>query len=50
MNTTSEMTKPQRPFVAGFWLIAAMPMTVMILLPVAGALGPNARLAVMNMM
>ena len=39
MNTTSEMMKPQRPFVAGFWLIAAIPMTVMVLLPVAGILG-----------
>lgn len=39
MNTTSELIKPQRPFVAGFWLIAALPMTVMVLLPVAGILG-----------
>jgi hypothetical protein len=39
MNTTSELIKPQRPFVAGFWLIAALPMTVMVLLPVAGVLG-----------
>jgi hypothetical protein len=39
MNTTSETIKPQHPFVAGFWLIAAIPMTVMILLPVAGILG-----------
>jgi hypothetical protein len=39
MNTTSELIKPQHPFVAGFWLIAAIPITVMILLPVAGVLG-----------
>lgn len=39
MNTTSELIKPQHPFVAGFWLIAALPMTVIILLPVAGILG-----------
>lgn len=39
MNTISEMIKPQRPFLAGFWLIAALPMTVMVLLPVAGILG-----------
>lgn len=39
MNTTSEMIKPQHSFVAGFWLIAALPMTVMVLLPVAGILG-----------
>lgn len=39
MNTPSEMIKPQHPFLAGFWLIAAIPMTVMILLPVAGVLG-----------
>lgn len=39
MDTTSEMIKPQHPFVAGFWLIAAIPITVMVLLPVAGILG-----------
>jgi hypothetical protein len=40
MNTVqSLMIKPQHPFLAGFWLIAAIPMTVMILLPVAGVLG-----------
>lgn len=39
MNTTSETIKPQHPFVAGFWLIAAIPITVMVLLPVAGILG-----------
>jgi hypothetical protein len=33
------MIKPQPPFVAGFWLIVAIPMTVLILLPVAGVLG-----------
>lgn len=39
MNTTSEMIKPQHPFLAGFWLIAAIPITVMLLAPLAGVLG-----------
>jgi hypothetical protein len=38
MNTTSEMIKPQHPFVAGFWLITAIPITLMILAPLAEAL------------
>lgn len=39
MNTASKMIKTQYLFVAGFWLIAAIPMTVMILLPVAEVFG-----------
>jgi len=39
MTTTSEITKPSHPFVAGFWLIAAIPITLMILAPFAGVLG-----------
>jgi hypothetical protein len=39
MSATPEISKPGHPFVAGFWLIAAIPITLMILLPVAGILG-----------
>ena len=40
MNATYELTPiRQRPFIAGFWLIAAIPITVMLLAPLAGVLG-----------
>lgn len=39
MNDTSITNTSSHPFIAGFWLIAALPMTVMVLLPVAGILG-----------
>lgn len=38
MDTTSEITKPSHPFLAGFWLIAAIPITMMVLAPLAGVL------------
>lgn len=39
MDTTQNISKPAHPFVAGFWLIAAIPITLMILAPFAGVLG-----------
>ncbi len=39
MDTTQTISKPAHPFVAGFWLIAAIPITLMILAPFAGVLG-----------
>lgn len=39
MDTTQNISKPAHPFVAGFWLIAALPITMMILAPFAGVLG-----------
>lgn len=39
MDTTQTIPKPQHPFVAGFWLIAAIPITMMVLAPFAGVLG-----------
>ncbi len=39
MDTTQNISKPAHPFVAGFWLIAALPMTMMVLAPFAGILG-----------
>jgi hypothetical protein len=38
MDTTSEMIKSRRPFIAGFWLIAAIPITMMIFFPVSEVL------------
>ena len=34
MDTTLNTPKSQRPFVAGFWLIIAIPVTLMILFPI----------------
>lgn len=31
MDTTHETIKPQRPFLAGFWLITALPICTAIL-------------------
>jgi hypothetical protein len=39
MNTTSEMIQPQHPFVAGFWLIPAIPVFAFIVLPIMMKLG-----------
>lgn len=39
MDITQNIPKPQRPFLAGFWLIAAIPITMMVLAPFAGVLG-----------
>jgi hypothetical protein len=39
MNTISETTSPGQPFFAGFWLIAAIPITLLILVPVSEMLG-----------
>lgn len=39
MDTTQGITNPGLPFVAGFWLIAAIPITLVILAPFAGVLG-----------
>jgi len=33
MDTTHETPPAQRPFIAGFWLIIAIPVTLMILFP-----------------
>lgn len=38
MDTTLETIRPGPPFVAGFWLIAAIPITVMLLAPLAEVL------------
>lgn len=38
MDITRNISKPQRPFVAGFWLIAAIPITLMVLAPLAEVL------------
>ena len=39
MDTTSNATKHQYPFIAGFWLIAAVPVFAFITLPFMEALG-----------
>lgn len=39
MNTKSEMIKPQHPFIAGFWLIVAVPVFAFLVLPFMEALG-----------
>ncbi len=39
MDVPQNLPKPQIPFIAGFWLIAAIPITVMLLAPLAGVLG-----------
>jgi len=38
MNTTFDKNKSQHPFVAGFWLIIAIPIFVLALLPILKAL------------
>jgi hypothetical protein len=39
MDAAPDRNRSSYSFVAGFWLIAAIPMTVMILAPLAGMLG-----------
>lgn len=39
MDASLDTPNPHHPFVAGFWLIAAIPITVISLLPVARVLG-----------
>jgi len=41
MDTTLETTKPGHPFVAGFWLITAIPIFALIALPIMTALGSD---------
>lgn len=38
MDITQNISKAQHPFVAGFWLIAAIPTTLMVLAPLAEVL------------
>jgi hypothetical protein len=39
VNITSEITKPSHPFIAGFWLIPAIPVFAFIVLPFMQMLG-----------
>ncbi|HSM71743.1 MAG TPA: hypothetical protein VK851_09380 [Anaerolineales bacterium] len=39
MDTTLNTSKSKRPFLAGFWLIPAIPVFVLILLPIMKSLG-----------
>jgi len=39
MDTTLNTSKPQRPFLAGFWLIPAIPVFAFIVLPIMTSLG-----------
>lgn len=39
MDITHETIKPQHPFLAGFWLIPAIPVFVLILLPIMKSFG-----------
>ncbi|HET9906544.1 MAG TPA: hypothetical protein VFQ23_07880 [Anaerolineales bacterium] len=39
MNTTSDSTNPGHPFVAGFWLMIAIPIFAFIVLPILMRLG-----------
>jgi hypothetical protein len=39
MDTTQNIPKPRHPFIAGFWLIAAIPVFAFIVLPIMMKLG-----------
>jgi hypothetical protein len=41
METTHETIHTQRPFIAGFWLITALPICAAILIPILEFLKPD---------
>ncbi len=43
METTHEITEAQRPFLAGFWLMAAIPISMLIALPLLLLLSISSR-------